>query len=104
MECDDTSPGSERHQPGSLFALPTFRATSPFRDGLGACATFAGCRHFGPQRTEAVMPDFSLPTILSFVTIIIVLVIACVLLMRARRSQAKRGETPGGIAGPSDPV
>ncbi len=48
------------------------------------------------------MFDISLPVILSFATLGIVLAAGVFLLMRARRSQAKRGETPGGIAGPSD--
>ncbi len=46
------------------------------------------------------MGDFSLLSSLSLATIGIVLVIAVVALMKVRKSQAKRGETPGGIAGP----
>ena len=46
------------------------------------------------------MHDFSLPVILSFVTLLIVLAIGGYMLLRARRSQAKRGEHPGGVAGP----
>lgn len=48
------------------------------------------------------MFDFSLPVILSFTTLVIVVAVAVFMLMRARNSQAKRGETPGGIAGPTD--
>ena len=48
------------------------------------------------------MFDLSLPIVLSFTTLVIVVAVAVFLLMRARNSQAKRGETPGGIAGPSD--
>ena len=48
------------------------------------------------------MFDLSLPIVLSFTTLVIVVVVAVFLLMRSRNSQAKRGETPGGIAGPSD--
>lgn len=48
------------------------------------------------------MPDLSLPAILSFVTFALVVGVAIVMLMRARKSQEKRGETPGGIVGPSD--
>ena len=48
------------------------------------------------------MFDLSLPVLLSFVTLAIVLGVGVFLLMRARNSQAKRGETPGGVAGPSD--
>ena len=44
--------------------------------------------------------NFSLPVILSFVTLLIVVAVAVFQLMRVRRSQAKRGEHPGGIAGP----
>ena len=39
---------------------------------------------------------------LSLFTLIIVLGVAFVLLKRVRTSQARRGETPGGIAGPSN--
>ena len=44
--------------------------------------------------------NFSLPVVLSFVTLLIVVGIAVFQLMRVRRSQAKRNERPGGIAGP----
>ncbi len=44
--------------------------------------------------------QFSLPVILSFVTLLIVLGVAIYQFMRVRKSQAKRGEHPGGIAGP----
>ena len=44
---------------------------------------------------------FSLPVWLSFVTLLIVLGVGVYQLKRVRGSQAKRGETPGGIAGPS---
>ncbi len=47
------------------------------------------------------MENFSLPVILSFVTLAIVLGIGFVQLKRVRNSQAKRGETPGGVAGPT---
>ena len=50
------------------------------------------------------MFDFPLPVVLSFATLGVVLIVGAVLLMRSRRSQAKRGETPGGVAGPSDPA
>ncbi len=43
---------------------------------------------------------FSLPVILSFVTLLIVVGVAVFQLMRVRRSQAKRDEHPGGVAGP----
>ena len=36
------------------------------------------------------------------VTLIFVAAIGVSLLIKNRRSQAKRGETPGGIAGPSE--
>ncbi len=44
--------------------------------------------------------NISLPVILSFVTLLIVVGLAVFQLMRVRRSQARRGEHPGGIAGP----
>ncbi len=44
--------------------------------------------------------EFSLPVLLSFVTLIAVLGVALYLFARNRGSQKKRGETPGGIAGP----
>lgn len=44
--------------------------------------------------------EFSLPVVLSFVTLIIVLGLAAYQLKRVRRSQEKRNEHPGGIAGP----
>ncbi len=44
--------------------------------------------------------QISLPVILSFVTLAIVLAVAIYQFMRVRKSQAKRGEHPGGIAGP----
>ena len=43
---------------------------------------------------------FSLPVVLSLVTLGIVVVLGFVQLAKVRKSQAKRGETPGGIAGP----
>ena len=46
------------------------------------------------------MSNISLPVILSLVTLVIVVGIGLFLLAKARRSQAKRGEHPGGIAGP----
>jgi cytochrome oxidase assembly protein ShyY1 len=42
----------------------------------------------------------SIPWLLSFVTLVIVLGIGFWQLKRVRGSQAKRGEHPGGIAGP----
>ena len=49
------------------------------------------------------MFNFSTPMILSLVTILIVLGIAVYQLRRVHESQAKRGEAPGGVAGP-DPA
>lgn len=46
------------------------------------------------------MESLSIPAILSIVTLIAVLVIGVVQLRRVRNSQAKRGEHPGGVAGP----
>lgn len=46
------------------------------------------------------MPDISLLSTLSIVTLVVVVVVLAWLVVRARRSQAKRGEHPGGIAGP----
>lgn len=46
------------------------------------------------------MSNFSLPVVLSFFTILAVLGIAFYQLKRIRHSQAVRGETPGGVAGP----
>ncbi len=48
----------------------------------------------------AMDSQISLPVILSFVTLCIVLAIGIYQFMRVRKSQAKRGEHPGGIAGP----
>ena len=44
--------------------------------------------------------EFSLPVILSFVTLLIVVGIGIYQFTRNRGSQKKRGETPGGMAGP----
>jgi len=44
--------------------------------------------------------QFSLPVVLSFVTLAIVLAVGVYQFIRVRKSQAKRGEHPGGIAGP----
>lgn len=44
--------------------------------------------------------NISLPVILSFVTLLIVVGVAVFQLKRVRRSQAKRNEHPGGVAGP----
>ena len=44
--------------------------------------------------------EFSLPVILSFVTLLIVVGIGVYHFVRNRGSQLKRGERPGGIAGP----
>ena len=48
------------------------------------------------------MDIFGLPIVLQIVTFLLVIGVALFLLNRARTSQKKRGETPGGIAGPSD--
>lgn len=48
------------------------------------------------------MFDYPMPIVLSLVTFLLVAGAAVFVLMRARKSQAKRGETPGGIAGPTD--
>jgi uncharacterized protein (UPF0333 family) len=45
--------------------------------------------------------NVSLPFALSMLTLLIVVCIGVYLLMKNRNSQAKRGETPGGVAGPS---
>ena len=44
--------------------------------------------------------EFSLPVILSFGTLVAVLGIGIYHFVRNRGSQKKRGETPGGMAGP----
>ena len=44
--------------------------------------------------------NISLPVILSFVTLLIVVGVAIFQLKRVRHSQAKRNEHPGGISGP----
>ncbi len=44
--------------------------------------------------------EISLPFVLFAVTLLIVLGLAVFQLMRVRRSQAKRDEHPGGLAGP----
>ena len=46
------------------------------------------------------MHDVTLLSTLSIVTLVIVLALGIVQVMKVRRSQAKRGEHPGGIAGP----
>ena len=46
------------------------------------------------------MESFSLPVVLSFVTLLIVVGVAIWQLKRVRSSQAKRNEHPGGVAGP----
>jgi hypothetical protein len=46
--------------------------------------------------------NVSLPFALSMITLLIVICVGVVLLMKNRNSQAKRGETPGGVAGPAD--
>ena len=46
------------------------------------------------------MQDVSLLSTLSIVTLVIVVAFGIYQLMKVRRSQAKRGEHPGGIAGP----
>lgn len=48
------------------------------------------------------MADISLLSMLSLATIAIVLILGVVQFFRVRNSQAKRGEAPGGMAGPSD--
>lgn len=50
---------------------------------------------------EVSVPTFPLLVWLSLATLVIVLVVAFFQLKRVRQSQEKRGETPGGIAGPS---
>lgn len=47
------------------------------------------------------MPDVSFLSILSLGTIAAVVIIGIVQFTRVRNSQKKRGEKPGGIAGPS---
>ncbi len=44
--------------------------------------------------------NFSIPAILSFVTLLIVFGAGVWQLKRVRNSQTKRGEHPGGVAGP----
>ena len=44
--------------------------------------------------------DFPMPIILSLVTLVVIVGLAIYQLKRVRRSQDKRGEHPGGIAGP----
>ena len=44
--------------------------------------------------------SFSLPVVLSFVTLLIVVGVGIWQLRRVRNSQAKRNEHPGGVAGP----
>ena len=46
------------------------------------------------------MADVSLLSALSITTLVIVVAYAVYHLMKVRKSQAKRGEHPGGIAGP----
>lgn len=46
------------------------------------------------------MADVSLLSVLSIVTLVLVLAYGVFQLVRVRRSQARRGEHPGGIAGP----
>ena len=48
------------------------------------------------------MSQYPLLVWLSLITLVLVLVFAVYQLKRVRSSQARRGETPGGIAGPSD--
>ena len=47
------------------------------------------------------MEYLALPIVLQATTFVLVLGIAVVMLKRVRNSQKKRGEEPGGIAGPS---
>ncbi len=47
------------------------------------------------------MHDVSLLAMLSLATLVLVLCIGIYLFLRNRQSQIKRGEKPGGIAGPS---
>ena len=47
------------------------------------------------------MADISLLSMLSLGTLVAVLIVALYLFARVRQSQVKRGEKPGGIAGPS---
>lgn len=48
------------------------------------------------------MPDITLLSALSIGTLVAVLAIGITQFIRVRKSQEKRGEHPGGIAGPSD--
>lgn len=47
------------------------------------------------------MPDVTFLGALSIVTLLIVVALGIFQLLRVRKSQAKRGEKPGGIAGPT---
>ena len=47
------------------------------------------------------MDIFSLPIVLQMTTFALVLGVGVFLFKRARNSQKKRGEEPGGVAGPS---
>lgn len=46
------------------------------------------------------MPDITLLSALSLFTLAAVVAIGIAQLIRVRKSQAKRGEHPGGVAGP----
>lgn len=46
------------------------------------------------------MESFSLPVVLSIITLVAVLAIGGFQYMRVHKSQEKRGEKPGGVAGP----
>lgn len=52
------------------------------------------------HRESNVENSFSLPVVLSFVTLLVVLCVGIYQLRRVRGSQKKRNERPGGIAGP----
>jgi len=69
------------------------------RDATNAPAS--ACNYSSPfTRGFAMDHEFSLPVLLSFVTLVAVLGIGIYHFVRNRGSQKKRGETPGGIAGP----
>ncbi len=52
------------------------------------------------SRMHAMDHNWPMPIILSLVTFFIIVGLAIYQLKRVRRSQEKRGEHPGGIAGP----
>jgi len=96
--------GRQQVRPGAPSARSPSRgpppASSPLRDigNLARDAAWTPCQD--NQRRCAVEHDLSLPVILSFVTLLIVVGMAVFQPMRVRRSQAERNGHPGGIAGP----